>query len=67
MSYYEIVLPTTGDRVEAEDERSVLAAARALVDDADQWVGRSRLLRRELIVARDGRYDGPLTEAARRG
>jgi hypothetical protein len=64
---YRVLIPTTGDNAEHDTVQGILLAARTLVDDVEQWVGRSRLLRRQIIVTRDGQYDGLVTAKARRG
>jgi hypothetical protein len=62
---YDVILGS--DRASAEDVGGALLAARTLVDDLAQRGGSRRLLRSDVIVTRDGMYDGKLTQAARDG
>jgi hypothetical protein len=61
---FEVILG--GDRAEALDEESALCAARTLLSDNRILVSAYRLSRNDLIVTRDGIYDGRLTQVARK-
>lgn len=63
---YEIILPGHA-RAEADDLGSALLAAATLVEDADPYNAFGRALRAELIITRDGRYDGLATTMAQSG
>jgi hypothetical protein len=56
-----------GDWAEADDLGGALLAAKTLCEEAAPFYGGARLLRADVIVARNGQYDGPATEKARRG
>lgn len=63
---YEIIL--NGDRAEADTVDSALLAARTLAEDqANGQYGRARRLRSDVIITRDGKYDGRATREARDG
>lgn len=51
----------------ADDEGGALLAARTLLSDLAQRGGSRTLLRRDIIITRDGVYDASLTSAARSG
>ena len=63
---YEIILPSFA-RAEADDLGSALLAAATLVEDADPFNAFGRALRAEVIITRDGLYDGLATTMAREG
>jgi hypothetical protein len=68
MTNYEIVLASTGDRVEAESGPAALVAAHTLAKEAGEGIyGAQSVLQRTLYIARDGAYDGLLTSLAREG
>ena len=62
---FEVILG--GDRAEALDEDSILCAARTLLHDNRILLAAYRLSRKDLLITRDGIYDGKLTQAARLG
>ncbi len=63
---YEIIL--NGDRAEADTIGGALLAARTLAEDqANGIYGAARLIRRDVIITRDGTYDGRATREARDG
>lgn len=61
------VILSNGDRAEATSESNVLFAASTLVREAAAHGGASSILRRDIIVTRDGVYNAALTLAARAG
>ncbi len=63
---YEIILPSHA-RAEADDLGSALLAAATLCEDADPHNAFGRFLRAELIITRDGLFDGLATTMAREG
>lgn len=62
---YEIIVK--GDRAEADDLAGALLAAATLTDDQAVGYGTARRIREEVVITRDGTYDGAATTAARRG
>ncbi len=67
--HYTIILDANGyrDEAEAETESAALLAAATLVEDREAAGDNRRSLRAKLLIARDGRYDARLTNAARNG
>lgn len=65
MTSFEVIVGP--DRAHADDADSALYAADRLVSEAAQGYGARRLVRRDVIVTRDGIYDGRLTTLARAG
>lgn len=63
MSELEVILPN-GDRATC-DERNVNYTVRYLCDEAAVAYGGFTRLKRDVIVTRDGSYDGALTRYAR--
>lgn len=64
---YEIICGS-GDRAQAETPDAALLAAATLADDAANGIaGAQRIWRKQIVITRDGTYDGQLTMAARRG
>jgi hypothetical protein len=62
----EVVL-SNGDRAERETEDGILYAARYIIAEAATTYGAARMLRSDVIIARDNVYDGRLTQLAREG
>lgn len=65
VNQYEVAV---GDqRAEAEDLGGALTAAATLVNDAAEAGGNRTMLRRSVMVYRDGQYDGLATIMAQAG